>query len=51
MTREEYIENYKVSVYAHRYWNFGKIPPDKYKPLVAEYIRKHPEEFKGLTPQ
>ena len=51
MTKEEFTENYKVSIYAHRYWNFDEMPPEKYKKQVAEYIQRHPEEFKGLTPQ
>ena len=47
MTNEESL----ISRYAHDYWNFDKMPPVEYWARVLDYIQKHPEEFKGLTPQ
>lgn len=51
MTKEEFTEEYKISIYAHRWWNFNENPPIEYFPLVYHYIRTHPEEFKGAGPQ
>ena len=36
---------------AHQWWNFDLQPPEKYRQQVLEYLRDHPDEFKGLTPQ
>ena len=51
MTKEEFTEKYKISIYAHRWWNFDEQPPEKYKQQVKQYLIDHPEEFKGADPQ
>ena len=37
---------------AHEYWNWDIIPQSvEYYQQVFNYIRNHPEEFKGAGPQ
>lgn len=36
---------------ARLYWDFDIIPPKEYILEVMNYIRNHPEYFKGLIPQ
>lgn len=36
---------------AHRWWNFDETPPTEYYYNVKEYIKCHPDEFKGAGPQ
>ena len=50
MTKEEFTEEYKISIYAHRWWNFDERPPEKYISKVQEYIKEHLDEFKGAVP-
>lgn len=33
------------------YWYFDVLPPQEYCEVVSQYIKKHPEEFRGATPQ
>lgn len=48
---KQMIKDYKVSIYAHRWWNFDEQPPAEYYYNVREYVKCHPEEFKGAGPQ
>ena len=51
VNKEEFTEEYKTQIYAHRWWNFDEQPPAEYYYKVREYIKCHPEEFKGAGPQ
>lgn len=44
-------DRFEVQRLAHEYWNFGIMPPAEYYFNVGEYIKCHPEEFKGAGPQ
>ena len=49
--KRDFVQEYKTQIYAHRWWNFNENPPIDYFPLVYHYIRTHPKEFKGASPQ
>lgn len=49
LTQED--DCYDVRRLAHEYWNCDITPPAEYYYKVGEYIKCHPEEFKGLSPQ
>ena len=51
MTKEEFTREYKIKIYAHRWWNFDEEVPAGYRLDVIKYISEHPEEFKGAGPQ
>lgn len=36
---------------AREWWNWDITPPPEYYDKVGEYIKCHPEEFKGAGPQ
>lgn len=37
---------------AHDYWNFDMIPTSQVAiALIQDYIRNHPDEFRGAQPQ
>lgn len=45
--KRDFVTEYKTQIYAHRFWNFDEQPPTDYIYQVREYIKCHPEEFKG----
>jgi hypothetical protein len=45
----EYTE-LDIAKLALKYWNEDKIPPEDAMTLVAEYIRTHPDLFRGVIP-
>ena len=49
--KRDFVAEYKTQIYAHRWWNFDETPPAEYYYNVKEYIKCHPEEFKGAGPQ
>lgn len=49
--KRDFVFEYKTQIYAHRWWNFDETPPAEYYYNVKEYIKCHPEEFKGAGPQ
>ncbi len=49
--KRDFVAEYKTQIYAHRFWNFDEQPPTEYAYQVREYIKCHPEEFKGAGPQ
>ena len=49
--KRNFVFEYKTQIYAHRFWNFDENPPAEYAYQVREYIKCHPEEFKGAGPQ
>lgn len=51
LDKKQKIRNYKVSVYAHRWWNFGEEPPAEYIAEVRQFYKQHWREFKGMGPQ
>ena len=48
---KEEDDRFAVRRLAHEYWTWGIMPPSEYYYKVGEYIRCHPEEFKGAGPQ
>ena len=48
---DDWESEQKVQRMAYKYWNFDIMPPMGYLHVVAEYIVKHPKEFKGAGPQ
>ena len=44
-------DRYDVRRLAHEWWNWDITPPAEYYYNVGEYIKCHPEEFKGAGPQ
>ena len=50
MTKEEFMHNYKIKIWAHKWWYLDEKVPEKYIPDVRKYIKEHPEEFKGAVP-
>lgn len=43
MTEEEILRM------ALAYWNEDKDPPEEYAHAVGEYIKNHPEDFRGAV--
>ena len=48
---KEEDDRFDVRRLAHEYWNLDIMPPAEYYYNVGEYIKCHPEEFKGAGPQ
>ena len=51
LEKKDFGLEYKTQIYAHRWWNFDEQPPAEYYYNVREYVKCHPEEFKGAGPQ
>ena len=47
---KEEDDRYDVRRLAHEYWDLNIMPPPEYYYNVGEYIRCHPEEFRGVVP-
>lgn len=45
------LQNDAIRLMAYKYWNLNIMPPPAYYYRVGEYIKCHPEEFKGAGPQ
>lgn len=48
---KEEDDRFDVRRLAHEWWNWDITPPAEYYYNVGEYIKCHPEEFKGAGPQ
>ena len=41
----------RIRHWAFLWWNFNQTPPVEICAEVIRYIKDHPKEFKGATPQ
>ena len=49
--KKQKMRDYKISIYAHRWWNFDEEPPAEYLEEVRKFYKQHWREFKGMGPQ